>query len=136
MRRLISAALPFAVILGVVAALSVTGVGAVRISGDSMRPALRVGDIAVYRRGQPVGVGDVVVFGTAGSSLVVHRISSVDRDGHVRTCGDANTIADRDVLDPDSIEGRVLFVLPTGWAARVDLRLAGATLLSQLDSRL
>jgi len=134
--RFVSVVLPVVLLVGTVGLLALAGIGAVRITGDSMRPALRVGDVAVYRRGQPVGVGDVVVYRDGGSSLVVHRISALEKSGDVRTRGDANTIMDRDPLDAANIEGRVLFVLPTGWAARVDLPLRGATLLSQLDSRL
>ncbi len=52
MGRIVSALLPFALLLAVMGAIGIAGIGAVRITGDSMRPAMRVGDVAIYRRGQ------------------------------------------------------------------------------------
>ncbi len=78
-------------------------------------------------------MGDVVVFQHADTARVIHRIERVGAEGSLHTRGDANRIADREPLRASAIEGRVLFVLPTGWPARVDLPSRGATLLSQLD---
>jgi signal peptidase len=131
--KAISSAIPVLLLIAAVAVAGICGLRAVRVVGDSMRPAMRVGDVAIYRCGQPVGTGDVVVYRCGRDSRVIHRVSSVDGEGRVRTRGDANTVSDRDPLEAGAVEGKVLFVLPTGWPARVDLPMRGATLLSQLD---
>ena len=125
--------LPTALLLAAVGALGVMGFGVVRITGDSMRPAIRAGDVAVYRRGLDVGTGDVIVYGATSSSRVVHRVTHVDGDGGVHTRGDANTIGDRDTLSVEAVEGRVVFTIPTGWVSRVDLPRRGATLLIRIE---
>lgn len=133
MRSILVAYVPSALLVVAIGLLGVMGFGVVRITGDSMRPAIRVGDVAVYRRGQAVGVGDVIVYGESASSRVVHRITHVDAQEGIRTQGDANTSADREPLLASGLEGRVIFTVPTGWMSRVDLPRRGATLLTQIE---
>lgn len=133
MRRAVASIVPTLLVLVAIGSLGAMGFGAVRITGDSMRPAVRVGDVAVYRRGLSVGVGDVVVYGESASSRVVHRVASVDNGGAIRTQGDANATVDREPLPVSSVVGRVLFTVPTGWMSRVDLQSRGATLLIQVE---
>jgi signal peptidase I len=133
MTRIVSTMVPVVLVVVVAAAVGVTGLRVVRVAGDSMRPALRVGDVAVFRKGAVVRPGDVVVLRHGAGARVLHRLVSIDEDGGLRTKGDANAVIDREPLQASDIEGCVLWVLPTGWPARVDLPGRGATLLSQLD---
>lgn len=95
--------------------------GFVYVEGGSMEPALYAGDLAVYaRRGQPCRRGDLVLFEHDGG-LVVHRVAGVQRDGSLRTRGDANEALDSLPVDEDAVRGKVVLVLPMG---RIASRLA------------
>jgi hypothetical protein len=79
--------------------------------GPSMNPILRAGDrlhIVPYD-GQEVRRGDVIVFmpPEGGVPKVVHRVISADPQG-IRTRGDNSKGADRWVLSPDQVLGRVV----------------------------
>ncbi|MRR11615.1 signal peptidase I, partial [bacterium] len=75
---------------GVLVALGWTH-GFVYVEGASMEPALSPGDLALYRRTAPdLRRGDLVLFEHEGG-LVVHRVAGVQRNGALRTRGDANT---------------------------------------------
>lgn len=87
-----------------------------------MAPALMPGDVIVYRRHAPqFERGDLVMFEHNGG-LVVHRVAGIQRDGSLRTRGDANERVDAAPVQRDSVRGCVVLVLPTGRAAA---RLAG-----------
>lgn len=91
------------------------------VSGDSMEPSIRSGDVALTAsESGPFEVGVVVVF-DQGAGRVIHRIVEVESDGSYRTRGDANVSADGQSVSPDQIvgTGRLLvpFVgLPVHWA--------------------
>ncbi len=86
--------------------------GFVLVSGESMSPALRMGDVCVYRRNAPVEVGDVVVYRRADGARVVHRVIGVGQRGELRTKGDASTLADRDVVPAHDVAGPVIVRVP------------------------
>lgn len=83
------------------------------VSGASMEPTYRTGDLVVARRG-PVEVGDVVVYvpPDVGGARVIHRVVGGDgTDGWVLQ-GDGN-----DFLDPwrpteDDVLGRAVLHVP------------------------
>lgn len=82
------------------------------VSGQSMEPTYRTGDLVVARCG-PVEVGDVIVYSPpdVGGARVIHRIVDGDADGWV-VQGDNN-----DFLDPwqptaEHIEGSAVLHLP------------------------
>jgi signal peptidase I len=56
-----------------------TDVGIVVVSGDSMAPTMKNGDVVVYAQESSYEVGDVVVFPLAGEAEgeVIHRVTSV-----------------------------------------------------------
>jgi len=97
------------------------GVRPTLISGGSMDPVLRTGDIAVMREVPPaeVQVGDIVRFRHEGVH-VVHRVVEVQRppEGLVFiTKGDANNRLDPPV-PAERVEGKVVFVIrKVGWIA-------------------
>lgn len=82
------------------------------VSGQSMEPTYRTGDLVVARCG-PVEVGDVIVYSppNVGGARVIHRIVDGDADGWV-VQGDNN-----DFLDPwqptaEHIHGSAVLHLP------------------------
>jgi len=91
------------------------------ISGVSMEPAIRVGDIAITRDISPedVEVGDIVWYtrGDSGTSIM-HRVIEVEPAGGQPvfvTQGDANNTPDQPIV-ADQIAGEVVFVVPKiGW---------------------
>lgn len=89
------------------------------ISGVSMEPALRVGDIVVTREIDPedVRVGDVIQF-TRGGPSIMHRVIEVQPAGGQPvfvTQGDNNNRSDEPVL-ASQVQGEVVFVIPKlGW---------------------
>jgi signal peptidase len=111
--------------------------GCVVVAGGSMAPAIRPGDVLVYRRA-PVRVapGDVAVLHAPGwSRPVVHRIASVDASGAVTTRGDANARVDVAPMPPEAVRGRGELVVPLSAAmARLARLPARARLLLQSNS--
>jgi signal peptidase I len=90
--------------------------GAVYIAGRSMEPALRPGDLVVYRRAPAsVATGDIVVLRRPGwKRRVVHRVAEVMPDGSFTTRGDANALPDSDRSFGGVCQGVVIGVLPLG----------------------
>lgn len=88
--------------------------GVLFVEGGSMRPALRPGDVVVFRRvGRAPSIGDVAVF-EHDSTLVVHRVVGVTRGGALCTRGDANDGPDPGAVQPEQLRGRVVLVVPSG----------------------
>lgn len=96
--------------------------GFVYVEGGSMAPTLVPGDVIVYRRRVPQFERDDLVLFEHNGGLVVHRVAGIQRDGALRTRGDANERVDSQPVHPDDVRGCVVFVLPVGRAAD---RLAG-----------
>lgn len=82
---------------------------AVVVSG-SMEPALSVDDFIVNHMETNYKEGDIITF-QKGDSLTTHRIVAVTDRGYV-TQGDANNIADQDVVLPEEVVGRVVGIIP------------------------
>jgi signal peptidase I len=90
--------------------------GFLTIEGGSMMPVLHPGDVVLYKRVAVSLVrGDLAVF-EHGGSLVIHRVAGVERDGSVRTRGDANAAIDLDPVGAEAIKGEVVAVIPLGHA--------------------
>ncbi|WP_343207979.1 signal peptidase I [Anaerolentibacter hominis] len=66
------------ILLGIVIIMNVV-IGIDMVSGESMYPSLRSGDIIFYRRGGSLASGDVVVFQQDGEDLV-KRVAAVPGD--------------------------------------------------------
>jgi signal peptidase I len=110
--------------------------GVLRITpvlSGSMRPGLSPGDSVLTRRvdAQSLQVGDIVVLTVPpryGGGSVVHRITSVSRDGGattVTTKGDANSVGDPWRVTLPGRAYRVVTVIPyLGWI--VDAKAHGA----------
>jgi signal peptidase I len=101
--------------LGIACALAfMTTHGVVVVTGESMRPALARGDLAVYRRTRTVPDGAVVVYARDGGGLVAHRVIATEKRGALRTKGDANRTADFTSVTADRIHGRIILRIPSG----------------------
>ncbi len=84
------------------------------VTGASMEPALRVGDVVVSIPWREPAAGDVIVFEADDLGRVVHRVVRVGADGVLVTRGDANRHTDRCGVRPGSVRGTVVAVLPFG----------------------
>lgn len=100
------------------------------ISGISMEPTLKAGDIAITWRVDPadVQIGDIVRF-RDGEISILHRVWRIEEQGGHRvfiTRGDNNNVAD-EPWDESRLEGRlVLVVRKVGWIPVILARLLRA----------
>jgi signal peptidase len=90
--------------------------GLVLVSGHSMEPTYRIGDVAITWKTEPA-VGDVVLFsipdGPAKGEPVIHRIVGGDPSGWI-TQGDNNANPDEWKPTNADVHGAVVFALPMG----------------------
>ena len=85
------------------------GWGVSVVLSGSMEPALSVNDMVFVKEQGSYETGDIVVY-QDGSSLVIHRIISVDGN-EITTQGDANNTADQPV-DISSVKGKAVASIP------------------------
>lgn len=90
------------------------GWGVSVVLSGSMEPALSVDDLVIVHEQDSYETEDIVVY-QDGSSLVVHRIISIDGD-EVITQGDANNVAD-DPISLSDIKGKTVANIPFAGAA-------------------
>lgn len=114
----------------VVASLAVTllffntgllGVGPTLVSGASMYPAMKPGDLAITKDvpAESIQPGDVIRFRDA-DAFVLHRVVEIEGSPSKPmfiTRGDANNVDDQPVAS-SQLEGKVIFVVPKiGWVS-------------------
>jgi signal peptidase I len=80
------------------------------VSGFSMEPTLRTGDVAVLHERTDYQVGDIVAFDIPEGGTVIHRVIDVTPDGY-RFQGDNRDTPDPWTLDRAAIRGRQVFAL-------------------------
>lgn len=85
------------------------GWGVSVVLSGSMEPALSVNDMVIVREQNEYSEGDIVVYQDE-SSLVIHRIISIDGDTII-TQGDANNTADQPI-DISLVKGKSVASLP------------------------
>lgn len=93
------------------------------VRSDSMKPAIRAGDVIVVNSVAPRSIhrGDVITYTRPGSDeeKVTHRVvERVRTDGtlYFRTRGDANEEPDAALVPAENVVGRLLFTIPRiGW---------------------
>lgn len=90
------------------------GWGVSVVLSGSMEPALSVDDLVIIHEQSSYETEDIVVY-QDGSSLVLHRIKSIDGD-EVITQGDANDTADQPIKASD-IKGKAVAHIPFVGAA-------------------
>lgn len=114
---------------------------AIRMSGNSMRPAISDGDVVVIEsiQEQTIKPGDVILYHTVRETAVIHRVVRVERSSSERTIitrGDAAFQNDVPV-PPHRILGRVKLIERAG--ERIDIarpKHQGARRLAALLRRL
>ena len=116
---LLAALALLALVLGRLAGLPVA---VVMVSGRSMEPSLRLGDLVVAVR-SGFGVGDVVIWCTSPTYCVVHRVVNVT-DGLIVTKGDNNPVPDAPV-PRGLVRYRVVLTIPRELWAPPALLLVG-----------
>lgn len=84
----------------------------IMVSGSSMLPTLRQGDLVVLRKARSYAVGDVVAYPPSpGGPLVIHRI--LGREGERFTFqGDNNKFVDPWKATSEQITGKQLLAIP------------------------
>lgn len=103
-------------VAGVAIGLCVLMIRIVFVTGASMEPALRKGDICIVLKGLTAKPGDMVLYQRPPNRPTVHRVLRVTNDGSLVTQGDANPIPDFDTVKPEQIIGPVVVVVPVGAA--------------------
>jgi len=102
------------VVLGAAAFAGLRVYEPVRVSGGSMYPALRDGDVVfVSSKREPVA-GDIALLHAPGHGPVLHRVVERRGDGTLLTKGDANRLPDFAPTPKTAVQGTVVRVLPAG----------------------
>lgn len=100
--------------------------GAVMVSGESMLPVLKNGDIVVFTRSTHYDIGDIAVFnipeGVGQGQSVIHRIVDGSSEDGWTFQGDNRDLRDPWLVRDQDIVGTPRFVVPGGtqwlrWAA-------------------
>ena len=91
---------------------SALGFKPVVLTSGSMRPTIDVGDVVLTSPtdGHGLGPGAVINYEIA-SGTRLHRIIGVTKEGY-RTAGDANRVADSDLVAPRQIRGTGTLIVP------------------------
>jgi signal peptidase I len=82
-----------------------------RVSGNSMLPGLKSGEMTVICKSYPfekLRIGDVVIIESERGFSVIHRVVRRHRNGTWITQGDNNPRADREVLSSSNFGGLAL----------------------------
>jgi signal peptidase I len=81
---------------------------------DSMSPAITTGSITIVKSFPNYAIGDAIAYyanSNGVEEIVTHRI--MDIGGNVYTTkGDANAVADRELVRPRLVIGKVVYVIP------------------------
>jgi signal peptidase len=86
------------------------GYGISVVLSGSMEPTLGVNELVVIHATDDVALGDVIVY-QSGSSLIIHRVISIDGDSLV-TQGDANNVPDP-AIDRSAVKGVMVAHVPS-----------------------
>jgi len=138
MRKLVAWLAEPVAVIGIVLALGWAAhfvLEPVRVAGGSMAPTLQPGDIVFVMLGSRPIPGDIALIRAPGHEQVLHRVVSLGDGGALRTRGDANPVADRDLVPAADVAGRCTAVLPVGrWLASWRGRPGYATIASHPNS--
>lgn len=112
------------VLIGLVVLLAIllwgvrlVGLEGLVVQSGSMEPSYPVGSLVYVKQSDPakLEVGDVITFESGGMVRCTHRIAEIrEENGSVRfiTKGDNNEAADSNPVLPQSIVGKVVFMIP------------------------
>lgn len=88
---------------------SVFGYKRAMVLSGSMEPTISVGDLVIYKEQSEYQIDDVVIF-TQSGVFVTHRIVGITTEGYI-TQGDANNVADGEIIPFENVEGKMIYVL-------------------------
>lgn len=81
---------------------------------DSMNPYIDKGSITIVKKVSSYDVGDIITYydnSLGVEEIITHRITGIG--GNVYTTkGDANEVADRELVKPRLIIGKVIYIIP------------------------
>jgi len=80
------------------------------VESGSMEPTINTGSLILIRPDRQYKKGDIVSFKDDNQKSITHRIFKVD-NGQFATKGDANDAVDNELINPNQIEGKVIFWL-------------------------
>lgn len=86
------------------------GYAPVDVLTGSMEPVFSPGDVIIIEKNADYGKNDIVTY-TDESTLITHRIIYKTEDGYI-TKGDANNVADDELVKKSQIIGKYLFTIP------------------------
>jgi signal peptidase len=109
--------LPLAVFMMVTSKTDfILGIRSYVVESGSMTPTLPVGSVIFDQKVSQYHTGDIITF-TRDGQTVTHRIDKV-MNGKFQVKGDANKVADEDLVAPSDIQGKELVMVPyLGFAA-------------------
>lgn len=90
------------------------------VATGSMNPMIKPGDMILVKKieGDKVNTGDVIQY-RKSTILISHRVIEVNRDDNgksYRTMGDNNSGPDLDLVKPEQVKGKIIYVVPKiGW---------------------
>lgn len=98
---------------------SVFGFSNMNVLTGSMRPVLEPGDMIIVKAVVPeeVRVGDIATYRIDRSKFVTHRVIEVfssNGEKYFRTKGDANNVADDNLVSRDQLVGKMALRIPYG----------------------
>lgn len=91
------------------------------VTGNSMQPTFRKGDLAIVRRATSYQVGDVVTYANPTVGTVIHRIVATQAGAFVLK-GDHNTWLDSYQPQPSEVGGRLWVIVPRAGSVLQHLR--------------
>lgn len=107
--------LPFSLLTSVIIKTSVsTGVNAFAVVSNSMNPSIPMGSVIYTKKDTTYHKGDIIAFFQKGKTIS-HRIEKIVNVGsqiYYSTKGDANYIADFDLVSSENTLGKTVFFFP------------------------
>lgn len=96
------------------------GAHTMTVVSGSMKPALGIGDVVVVKPtdAESLQFGDIITFQLASGrpEVATHRIVGIGEDANGKrsfvTKGDANNVADQDLVTAEQVRGKVMYDLP------------------------
>ncbi|MBI4080866.1 MAG: signal peptidase I [Candidatus Levybacteria bacterium] len=85
------------------------------VLSGSMEPVLPVGSIVYTHKDKSYAKNDVITFSNKDGKTVTHRVTEVvqAKEGvSYKTKGDANNVADKEIVPLTSVEGKIAVVVP------------------------
>lgn len=87
------------------------------VLSGSMEPLLEPGDLIIIKQTNQAERNDVVTYQKSNNTYVTHRVTEIVKENGttaLRTKGDANNVADADLVHLDQLVGTLAFTIPNG----------------------